>query len=75
MTVCSNPSSRGTRRAHASAMPGRLGTLAVLMALTGCMSLAPEHQTPQAPVADQFAGSHAGDTGTAMPVAAELPWR
>lgn len=75
MAISSNPSAGGTRRAHASAMPGRLGTLAVLMALTGCMSLAPEHRTPQAPVADQFAGSHAGDTGTAMPVAAELPWR
>ncbi|MDO4904497.1 MAG: efflux transporter outer membrane subunit [Lautropia sp.] len=53
----------------------RLTTLAALMFLAGCGSLAPVHQTPEAPVAGRFADADAGDTGTAMPAAADLPWQ
>lgn len=53
----------------------RLGTLGAAMALGGCMSLAPVHQTPEAPVAGQFAyASHTG-SNTRLPAAIDIPWQ
>lgn len=53
----------------------RPSLLAALLALAGCGSLAPVHQTPEAPVSQHFAYSQDSDTKAAQTVAAELPWR
>ncbi|MDO5058234.1 MAG: efflux transporter outer membrane subunit [Lautropia sp.] len=52
----------------------RLGALASALALAGCVSLAPVHQTPSAPVDAQFAHGNTG-IGSAMPAAADIPWK
>lgn len=58
--------------------PARLGTLLSLLALSGCMSLAPVHQRPEAPVARSFpASQHAAEATTeaGTPAAADIPWQ
>jgi outer membrane protein, multidrug efflux system len=50
----------------------RTTTLAASLALAGCMSLAPTHERPAAPVAPSF--TNAGDT-TGGKAAAELEWQ
>ncbi|MDO4682675.1 MAG: efflux transporter outer membrane subunit [Lautropia sp.] len=52
----------------------RPAALAAALTLTGCMSLAPVHQTPKAPVDAQFAHG-SPDTGSALPAAADIPWK
>lgn len=52
----------------------RLGALTGALALAGCVSLAPVHQTPTAPVDAEFAHGNAG-IGSAMPAAADIPWK
>ncbi|MDO5104006.1 MAG: efflux transporter outer membrane subunit [Lautropia sp.] len=67
-----NPTSTGGPLA---AMPLRVTALAAALALAGCVSLAPVHQTPVAPVDAQFAHAGQDDTGSALPAAADIPWK
>lgn len=55
--------------------PRRLTALAAALLLAGCMSLAPEHQRPEAPVPERFAHATEGDTGSALPAASDIGWQ